>query len=97
MTAGHDDDGLAAGGPPRHIPVLLEEIIEALQPADGQVIVDGTFGAGGYTAAIMARGASVVGIDRDPDAIAAGRAMEAVSGGRLKLVQAPFSSLACAA
>jgi 16S rRNA (cytosine1402-N4)-methyltransferase len=93
MTAGHDEDGLAAGGPPRHIPVLLEEIIEALQPADGQVIVDGTFGAGGYTAAILARGASLVGIDRDPDAIAAGRAMEAASGGRLKLVQAPFSSL----
>ena len=93
MMAGHGEDGLAVGGPARHIPVLLEEVIEALQPADGQVIVDGTFGAGGYTAAILARGASVVGIDRDPDAIAAGRAMEAASGGRLKLVQAPFSSL----
>ncbi|OBQ74663.1 16S rRNA (cytosine(1402)-N(4))-methyltransferase RsmH [Mesorhizobium erdmanii] len=93
MTAGHGDDINAVGGPVRHIPVLLGEVIEALAPAAGDIIIDGTFGAGGYTRAILAAGASVVAIDRDPDAITAGRDLEAQSGGRLKLVQAPFSTL----
>ena len=93
MMAGDGDDLNAVGGPARHIPVLLGEVLEALSPAQGDVIVDGTFGAGGYTRAILAAGASVVAIDRDPDAIAAGRALEAQSAGRLTLVQAPFSTL----
>jgi 16S rRNA (cytosine1402-N4)-methyltransferase len=93
MMAGHGDDLYAAGGPARHIPVLLTEVLEALEPKTGEVIVDGTFGAGGYTRAILAAGASVVAIDRDPDAIAAGRELERQSGGRLRLVQAPFSTL----
>jgi 16S rRNA (cytosine1402-N4)-methyltransferase len=93
MMAGHGDDINAVGGSVRHIPVLLAEVLQALEPAAGDVIVDGTFGAGGYTRAILASGASVVAIDRDPDAIAAGRDLEAGSGGRLRLVQAPFSTL----
>jgi 16S rRNA (cytosine1402-N4)-methyltransferase len=93
MMAGHGDDINAVGGPVRHIPVLLAEVLQALAPAAGDVIVDGTFGAGGYTKAILASGAGVVAIDRDPDAIAAGRDLEARSGGRLRLVQAPFSTL----
>jgi 16S rRNA (cytosine1402-N4)-methyltransferase len=93
MTVGHGDDIHAVGGSVRHIPVLLGEVLEALEPAKGDIITDGTFGAGGYTKAILATGASVVAIDRDPDAIAAGRDLEAQSGGRLKLVQAPFSTL----
>ncbi|MEP6564112.1 MAG: 16S rRNA (cytosine(1402)-N(4))-methyltransferase RsmH [Mesorhizobium sp.] len=93
MMAGHGDDLHAVGGPARHIPVLLAEVLEALAPKPGDVIVDGTFGAGGYTRAILATGASVVAIDRDPDAIAAGRTLEQQSDGRLKLVQAPFSTL----
>ncbi|ESY68467.1 MULTISPECIES: 16S rRNA (cytosine(1402)-N(4))-methyltransferase RsmH [Mesorhizobium] len=93
MTAGHGDDINAVGGSARHIPVLLGEVLKALAPAEGDIIIDGTFGAGGYTKAILATGASVVAIDRDPDAIAAGRDLEAHSGGRLKLVQAPFSTL----
>ncbi|TPM06904.1 MULTISPECIES: 16S rRNA (cytosine(1402)-N(4))-methyltransferase RsmH [unclassified Mesorhizobium] len=93
MTVGHGDDINAVGGLARHIPVLLAEVLQALSPAEGDVIVDGTFGAGGYTKAILAAGASVVAIDRDPDAIAAGRNLEAQSGGRLRLVQAPFSML----
>ncbi|MFC5387503.1 16S rRNA (cytosine(1402)-N(4))-methyltransferase RsmH [Aquamicrobium segne] len=76
-----------------HIPVLLDEVIAALAPQPGDVIIDGTFGAGGYTRAIVKTGAFVVAIDRDPDAIAAGRALEANSEGRLRLVQAPFSKL----
>ncbi|TPJ15834.1 16S rRNA (cytosine(1402)-N(4))-methyltransferase RsmH [Mesorhizobium sp. B2-7-3] len=93
MTVGHGDDINAVGGSVRHIPVLLGEVLEALAPAEGDIVIDGTFGAGGYTKAILAAGASVIAIDRDPDAIAAGRDIEAQSGGRLKLVQAPFSTL----
>ena len=56
----------------RHVPVLLDEVMEALAPQPGDVIVDATFGAGGYTRAILDAGASVHALDRDPDAIAAG-------------------------
>jgi 16S rRNA (cytosine1402-N4)-methyltransferase len=94
MMAGRGDDNSAVGGLTRHIPVLLAEVLEALAPKEGDVIVDGTFGAGGYTTAILAGGASVVAIDRDPDAIVAGKVLEAQSQGRLRLVQAAFSSLA---
>jgi 16S rRNA (cytosine1402-N4)-methyltransferase len=55
-----------------HIPVLLDEVIAALAPAPGTVIVDATFGAGGYTRALLDAGATVHAFDRDPDAIAAG-------------------------
>lgn len=58
----------------RHEPVLLAEVIGALDPQPGDLIVDATFGAGGYTRALLERGASVHAFDRDPDAIAAGRA-----------------------
>ena len=83
----------AGGGPVRHIPVLLDEVLEALHAGPGTLAVDGTFGAGGYTRAILATGANVVAIDRDPNAIADGRDLEAASGGRLRLVQGPFSRL----
>ncbi len=56
-----------------HIPVLLDEVIEALDPQPGDVLIDATFGAGGYTRALLERGATVHAFDRDPDAIAAGR------------------------
>lgn len=93
MMTGRGDDNSAVGGLTRHIPVLLAEVLEALAPNAGDVIIDGTFGAGGYTKAILDSGASVVAIDRDPDAIAAGKALETQSQGRLRLVQAPFSTL----
>ncbi|MEQ1497822.1 MAG: 16S rRNA (cytosine(1402)-N(4))-methyltransferase RsmH [Novosphingobium sp.] len=59
--------------PAPHIPVLLDEVIAALAPESGAVIVDATFGAGGYTRRLLDAGASVHAFDRDPDAIAAGR------------------------
>lgn len=55
-----------------HIPVLLDEVVAALAPQPGQVIVDATFGAGGYTRQLLASGAVVHAFDRDPAAIAAG-------------------------
>ena len=93
MTTGHGDTVDAGGGAARHIPVLLAEVLEALSPKAGETIVDATFGAGGYTRAILETGAAVVAIDRDPDAIAAGRELEQQSEGRLRLVHAPFSTL----
>ncbi len=77
----------------RHIPVLLDEVIAALKPGPGQLIIDGTFGAGGYTTRILETGASVTAIDRDPSAIEAGRALEKAHQGRLTLVQGTFSTL----
>ena len=56
-----------------HIPVLLDEVVAALSPQPGDVIVDATFGAGGYTRALLDAGATVHAFDRDPDAIASGR------------------------
>lgn len=56
-----------------HVPVLLDEVIEALAPTPGAVIVDATFGAGGYTRRLLDAGATVHAFDRDPDAIAVGR------------------------
>lgn len=84
----------AGEGPQRHIPVLLREVIAALEPASGKVILDGTFGAGGYTQAILDQGANVIALDRDPNAIAGGQAMVAANGGRLTLIQSQFSDLA---
>ncbi|HSQ94606.1 MAG TPA: 16S rRNA (cytosine(1402)-N(4))-methyltransferase RsmH [Croceibacterium sp.] len=55
-----------------HVPVLLDEVVAALDPQPGDVVVDATFGAGGYTRAFLDRGATVHAFDRDPDAIAAG-------------------------
>ncbi len=82
------------GGPTRHIPVLLKEVVEALQPGQGKVILDGTFGAGGYTSALLSAGANVIALDRDPTAIAAGQPMVAAHGGRLSLIHSQFSQLA---
>lgn len=74
-----------------HIPVLLDEVLDALAPGPGEVMVDATFGAGGYTRVLLARGAAVIAFDRDPDAIAAGRALEAEAD--LRLVHDDFSGL----
>jgi len=76
-----------------HIPVLIDEVLDALRPTPGERHVDATFGAGGYTRALLATGAEVVAFDRDPDAIAGGQDMVAASDGRLTLVEAPFSAL----
>jgi 16S rRNA (cytosine1402-N4)-methyltransferase len=56
-----------------HVPVLLNEVLEALAPQPGDVIVDATFGAGGYSRALIDAGAIVHAFDRDPDAITQGR------------------------
>ncbi|MEY4270817.1 MAG: hypothetical protein RLZZ58_2033 [Pseudomonadota bacterium] len=78
---------------PRHTPVLRDEIITALAIVPGETHVDGTFGAGGYSRAMLAAGAIVYAIDRDPDAIAEGAALVADSDGRLTLLPGRFSEM----
>ena len=74
-----------------HTPVLLGEVLAALAPQPGQLIVDGTFGAGGYSRAFLERGAEVAAFDRDPGASA--YAADLANGGRLRLVQDRFSTM----
>jgi 16S rRNA (cytosine1402-N4)-methyltransferase len=76
-----------------HVPVLLDEVIAALSPKAGETHVDGTFGAGGYTKAILDTGARVIAFDRDPDAIREGSILADESGGRLTLVPERFSRM----
>jgi 16S rRNA (cytosine1402-N4)-methyltransferase len=82
--------------PAPHIPVLLDEVIAGLNPQPGETHVDGTFGAGGYSRALLDAGVRVIAFDRDPDAIAEGQALVADSDGRLDLVPDVFSRLVSA-
>ena len=66
----------AAPTAPGHVPVLLREAMEALEPREGAVYVDGTFGGGGYTRALLDRRVRVIALDRDPAAIRARRNAE---------------------
>ena len=84
----------------RHIPVLGRQAIGMLQPHAGGIYVDATFGAGGYSRAILETGGTrVIGIDRDRSAVTAGFDLVDRSDGRLTLVEDRFSNLAeiCAA
>ncbi|MDB5475456.1 MAG: S-adenosyl-methyltransferase [Phenylobacterium sp.] len=74
-----------------HTPVLLPEVLDALQPAPDKTIIDGTFGAGGYTRGLLGRGARVIAFDRDPTA--KGFA-EGLPADRFRFEQARFSDMA---
>ena len=76
-----------------HIPVLLAQVLDALQIREGGHYLDATFGAGGYAKAMLARGARVTALDRDPSAIAGGDALAAQYPERLRLVDARFGDL----
>ncbi len=85
----------AAGGPARHAPVLLPEVLAALQPADNERYIDCTFGAGGYSRAMLdSAGCRVLGIDRDPFAAKTASDMAAEYPGRFVFAPAPFNGLA---
>ncbi len=93
MMAGGGGSAVA-GGSALHIPVLGRPAIELLQPRQGGVYIDGTFGAGGYTRAILAAAdCSVIGIDRDQTAIALGADLVDQAGGRLTLIEDRFANL----
>ena len=75
-----------------HVPVLINEVVAGLAVVPGETHVDGTFGAGGYTQALLGAGAGrVIGFDRDPDAIANGPAL--VPDPRLTLILERFSQM----
>ncbi|MGQ0559433.1 MAG: 16S rRNA (cytosine(1402)-N(4))-methyltransferase RsmH [Sphingosinicella sp.] len=77
-----------------HLPVLLDEVMAALAIAPGETHVDATFGAGGYSKAMLAKGAArIFAFDRDPHAIQWGESLAASSGGRLTLVPERFSRM----
>ncbi len=79
--------------PLTHIPVMLAEIMEQLAPVAAGTYLDGTFGGGGYAAAILATGCTLFAIDRDPDAILRGAALAARHPGRLHLIQGGFGEM----
>jgi 16S rRNA (cytosine1402-N4)-methyltransferase len=76
-----------------HVPVLLAEVLEALAPLPGSHIVDGTFGAGGYSRALLEAGASVTAIDRDPRVRPFAEALGAQFPSRFNFVAGPFAEL----
>jgi 16S rRNA (cytosine1402-N4)-methyltransferase len=85
--------GQPTASEPPHIPVLLDEVLEALAPLEGARIVDGTFGAGGYSRALLSAGATVVALDRDPSIKPFADALAAKFPSRFSFVAGEFSAL----
>lgn len=81
----------SAGSP--HVPVLLEEVLAALAPLEGARILDGTFGAGGYSRALLEAGASVIALDRDPNVVPFAETLAAAHPDRFRFVPGVFSEL----
>jgi 16S rRNA (cytosine1402-N4)-methyltransferase len=78
---------------PAHVPVMMEAVVAALMPRDGAIYVDGTFGAGGYSRALLAAAdCRVVAIDRDPDAVRRGREL-ARTEPRLDIIEGRFGDM----
>ena len=94
MIASGDGPAAAGGAAGPHIPVLVDRVVEWLAVHAGGLYVDATFGAGGYTRAILqTSGARVIGIDRDQGAIARGADLVAQAQGRLELIEERFGNL----
>ena len=93
MMKGDDIQNGIVGGPSPHIPVMLNEVLEVLDPSSGKVYLDGTFGAGGYSTALLKMNADVIAIDRDPNAVRDGQPLVEQFDGRLRLEAGEFSDL----
>lgn len=78
----------------KHIPVLLDAVIDALGDIDGRTIIDATFGAGGYSRAFLMRGARVIAFDRDSNVAADAESLATEFAGRFEFVPRPFSDIA---
>lgn len=77
-----------------HVPVLLNEVVSGIAPKDGGIYVDGTFGAGGYSQAVLEEAdCRVIGIDRDPFAIENGQKIVEKYQGRLTLIHGVFGNM----
>ncbi len=78
----------------RHLPVMCNEIVAAIAPRDGDVIVDGTFGAGGYSRALLnAANCFVWAIDRDPSAVAGAEALAREFPDRFQIIEGCFADM----
>jgi 16S rRNA (cytosine1402-N4)-methyltransferase len=93
MTAGGDSFAAVVGGPAPHIPVLAGPVCDFLNIRRDGLYIDATFGAGGYSRAILAAGGRVIGIDRDSGAIARGAGLVEAAQGRLTLFEDRFANL----
>ena len=96
MVGDNSNPGNSAGvvgGPADHIPVMLNEVLSTLQPTPGNLIVDGTFGAGGYSRAILDKGANLLAIDRDSNAQAAGKVFSLEFGNRFQFFLGEFDQM----
>ena len=78
----------------KHIPVLLDAVLDALGDIQGKTIIDCTFGAGGYSRAFLDRGANVIAFDRDPNVVADADALRREYGDRFTFVPRAFSNIA---
>ncbi len=87
---------LNVGSPRWHEPVLLDEVLSLLSPGPGVLICDATCGTGGHAEAILARGAELVGLDKDPQALEIARGRLARFGARVRLLHADFRELRAA-
>jgi len=77
-----------------HAPVMLDEVLESLQPADGEIYVDGTFGAGGYASAFLDKAdCTVVAIDRDVEALERAESFKEKYGGRFVFIHGRFGEV----
>ncbi len=79
--------------PLQHVPVMLAEVLAQLEPEASGTYLDGTFGGGGYAAAILACGATLYAIDRDPDAILRGAALATRNPGKLHMIEGGFGEM----
>ncbi|RCL00438.1 MAG: 16S rRNA (cytosine1402-N4)-methyltransferase [Candidatus Tokpelaia sp. JSC085] len=77
----------------QHIPVMLDKVIASLDVLEGALIIDGTFGDGGYSREFIRRGSRVIGIDRDPNAVRNARALVESAKGRFEIIETLFSQL----
>lgn len=93
MMAGRGSTAVV-GGPARHIPVMLSEVLQALQPKSGEIIIDGTFGAGGYSKAVLQQAdCKIIAIDRDEAAFRLSGELADDYPGRLMAVIGRFSEM----
>ena len=84
-------------GPPPHVPVLRDEVLDWLQPRDGGLYVDGTLGLGGHTQAVLERSATsgrVIGFEWDAEALARAQERLVPYRERLRIVHASYADLA---
>ena len=86
-----------AGGEFHHLPVLFDEVLHYLAPERGKVIIDGTLGGGGHSRALLERGCKVIGLDQDPEALAAATRELAVFGDNFVPRRANFAEVASVA